>query len=137
MLRDFYQKNKKIYGGYCYLSAKLRGSICACYRDMVVITVKGDILPCPAAPLELSIGNIKDISLERAWKIYKKEKTKWLSISSMCFKCKLKEICGGGCISHKYLVSGKFDIDDPLCFQSNKVTTVEGLSAPCRMHENY
>ncbi|MFA7283896.1 MAG: radical SAM protein [Candidatus Omnitrophota bacterium] len=134
--RDFYARNKKIYGDYHYFSAVLRQSVCACYRDMMVVGPRGDILPCPAAPSELSLGNIGTVSLKEAWGLFREGQKEWLKMSPACLKCGINHICGGGCISHKYLAAGRFDSDDPLCFRPGEIAAVEGLSAPCRMHEN-
>ncbi len=133
VIRDWYDRQSP--GGYRYLSARLRGSVCACYRDMLVVTAEGEILPCPAAPAALSLGNVDTVPLARAWVACRRRGREWLRLSATCASCSLSDRCGGGCLTHKMLASGAFGGDDPLCPAAGRVSTVEGLSAPCRRRE--
>lgn len=107
-------------------AALLRKGFCSCFTDILSITADGIALPCPFAPPELSVGNVKKETLKEVWKNYEKRRKKWKKIPDECRTCKNKYKCGGGCKTYSYLKTGNFG-KDPLC--NTNIPTTKGWSA--------
>lgn len=95
--------------------AKLLNFYCSCYNSTVSIDTDGDVLPCPYAPKELSIGNIKKSDLSVLFSIYKSKIIEWNQIPQECSSCKHANLCKGGCKTYAFLKSRNINNKDSLC----------------------
>jgi len=118
-------------------AALLRKGFCSCFTDILSITADGIALPCPFAPPELSVGNVKRETLKEIWKTYEERRKKWREIPDECRTCENKYKCGGGCKTYSYLKTGNFG-KDPLC--NTNVPTTKGRCVYClirsKIYEN-
>lgn len=94
----------------------LSGSECSCFVCDMTVTSDGELLPCLPLPRSASIGNVKDHSLKKLWKIYRKKRSLWNQIPAECSSCSDKSTCRGGCKAFVYLCTGGFCERDSLCY---------------------
>lgn len=86
---------------------------CAAGRDLLAIDPDGSVTPC--RPLNLALGNVKEISLADLW-----EKSPSLMrlrrgrYAGRCGSCSASVLCGG-CRARALAVLGDFMGEDPLC----------------------
>ncbi len=114
------------YHAYCnglskdaIILGSIKGNACACYLDLISINVKGIVTPCPFACSSQAIGDVSRESLKNIWKKYKKKSREvWMKIPAECKSCKLKRICHGGCKTHVFMNTKRYDAKDPLCNES-------------------
>jgi len=90
------------------VAARVLGSHCGCYGNLLSISLNGEILPCPYLPDSASLGNIRSTSLERVHANFNREFAKKGVFKENCGKCKDRLECGGGCFTYQYLKKGKF-----------------------------
>lgn len=107
-------------------AALLRRGFCSCFGDILSITTDGIVLPCPFAPPELSVGNVRKGTLKEIWKNYEARRKKCRKIPDECRTCENKYQCGGGCKMHSYLKTSNFG-KDALC--NTNIPTTKGYSA--------
>jgi radical SAM protein with 4Fe4S-binding SPASM domain len=102
-------------------SGKLFGGECQSYNSAIYITASGETVPCPFAPLDLSLGNILEHDIASIWEKYITLRNEWQKLPSECESCDRKSVCGGGCKTHAYLKTGSFKDKDPLCDKDHTV----------------
>lgn len=95
--------------------SEVTGNCCQGYLCNIAFLADGTAIPCPFAPKETGIGNIKKQSLKTLWKRYRNMREKWRVIPEECRSCSMAETCLGGCKTYVYTQTGRFDRRDPLC----------------------
>ncbi len=89
---------------------------CEYKRWSLVLKPNGDLVPCPASDCVV-LGNVREDSLEKAWKSDVCQAFKALPISQTdCRDCEIRHYCGGGCRVIAWNLHGSFlAIDDNAC----------------------
>lgn len=95
-----------------------RGAKCRLYtRNHAVILPTGDVFPCSLfITTDKSLGNVNKQTFEVIWV----QSPVWNFYSSKisdpeCIKCKLWNLCKGGCPGYSYLFTGNIESKDPRC----------------------
>lgn len=94
----------------------LVGSLCARHEYSCTVTADGDVHPCPG--VAVSIGNIRDNSLEdiiSSSPVIRKLRNIRDEIKGRCRTCGLNYRCYG-CRGHAYNVTGDYLAEDPVCW---------------------
>lgn len=95
-----------------------RGAECRLYtKNHAVVLPTGDVFPCSLfITTDKSLGNVNKQTFETIWA----QSPVWSFYSSKindtkCIKCKLWNLCKGGCPGYSYLFTGNIEKKDPRC----------------------
>jgi len=89
---------------------------CGIGLSSLFIKSNGDVSPCPAFPDEISIGNIREVTVAEIWnnsEFLNKVRRMSASENDMCRECPHIKVCGGGCMADIYRRTGELGWGDP------------------------
>lgn len=118
LILDVYQKFLPLIDGM----SLVRGGTCSCFGDLLSVTPGGKVLPCPFAPLSLSLGDVNVDSLKEISNAHRKKMKEWIKIPIGCKDCKNKYLCRGGCKNMRYLKKNNSFNKDILCLKDTPAT---------------
>jgi len=86
--------------------------------NVVDISPSGDLLLCDV--LSYRVASVRGNGLRRALEKYYvdpvvKEIVRPSRLPSQCMKCRLRDLCRGGCYARSYVLRGDYNMGDPLC----------------------
>ncbi|KYK36064.1 MAG: hypothetical protein AYK19_09605 [Theionarchaea archaeon DG-70-1] len=95
---------------------KLVGGVCKAGLWHMAVDPDGNITPC--AEMGISLGNIKETTIEEVWKnheIFRKLRNRRTEIKGKCSACSSFEWCRGGCRAGGLRFFGDISASDPGC----------------------
>ena len=139
LLREIYEKDQELGGifivypelpaayyerslgldGYVELKKKSKIGWCAAAITSCTISPTGDVMPCDVS-IGVSLGNVRQTSFKEVWEnspILRALRTLAKRQQKPCSRCKLNEVCIGGCkaLSSQVGVGGDLYTADPEC----------------------
>jgi len=104
---------------YVEIKSKSKIGWCAAAITSCTISPTGNVMPCDVSG-EVSLGNVREMSLKEVWRnsaILKTLRTLTRREQEPCTKCRLNEVCIGGCKALSSQVGGgkHLYVADPEC----------------------
>ncbi len=117
-------------------------TFCGAIKSIINIMPNGDVYPCPNLIDPIwKMGNIRELELDvliNQSQAAKKIIARDVREVKGCSDCRIRFVCGGGCMANSYLNSGDINDKDPLCEFYNTVLSkqLESWNVSKSFHEN-